>query len=92
MHSTGRHFLCQRMRNASGIVSYSGAKENLAVMADVSSKMQTRNWRLPDPYFIALYEADKLAHEEAIRNGGVSSSFLIILRYYSKTHDGALIS
>ena len=59
------------MRNVNGIVSFFAASGKRAVTVSVSQP--------PSSVFldssldsIVLYEADKQAHEEAVRNGGVS--------------------
>lgn len=67
---TGRSLLFQRMRSGNGIALSSVVNGKQEVMGQVCGL----------PHFtitlsnktLALYIADKLAHDEAIRNGGVS--------------------
>lgn len=68
--STGTNLICPRRTNTSGTASHSEAFVNGAARMAVSLHVSVPpTCVLTNP--LALYEADRAAHEEAVRNGGV---------------------
>jgi hypothetical protein len=71
-HLIGQNWSFHRQTNASGTVLFFEASAKREAMEDVRSFLLSDLLFCPMIIFVALYEADKAAHEEAIRNGGVS--------------------
>ena len=82
----------------SGTSSRSEVGGDKAATADVSqtlssiglSKYPNKTFSLPA--YLALYEADRKAHEEAVQNGGVSHLLLHLMRSSMLTHNFAISS
>ena len=76
---TGQTSTSQQRRKGSGIVLRSGVNGKQGVTVTVSILFFIRRPKQTLTLTLvpsALYEADKLAHEEAVQNGGVSPTSL----------------